>query len=280
MAVFLPPPGTYLQDLNYAFSGSADGALDFGGISVTSGVSGDLYYNLPVALWVTNNKVLGGNLALTAIAPIGWKDVSAGASLAVPGGAIVSGRVQGDDTNLGDPVVGAMVGWHRGNWHWNIATQVNIPIGYWKQGNLSNIGFNRWAFDTSAAVTHLDLTTGLELSAAGGFTFNLENPDTNYKTGTEFHFEFGAVQNLSKQFAIGLNGYFYQQVQGDSGAGARLGSFKGRVLALSPVVNWNFQIGKIPVSSSLKYFRDLDVKNRLKGDGGILSFAVPLSAGG
>jgi hypothetical protein len=94
MAVFLPPPGTYLQDLNYAFSGSADGALDFGGISVTSGVSGDLYYNLPVALWVTNNKVLGGNLALTAIAPIGWKDVSAGASLAVPGGAIVSGRVR------------------------------------------------------------------------------------------------------------------------------------------------------------------------------------------
>ena len=277
MAGFLPPPGTYVQDLNYAYSGSADVPLAFGGINITGGIDGDVYYKLPVAIWVTNEKVLGGNLALTAIAPIGWKDVSAGAGLTGPGGATVTGRLQDDGTHFGDPVVGAMVGWHRGNWHWNIATQVNIPIGYWKQGDLANIGFNRWAFDTSVAATHLDPTTGLELSAASGFTFNLENPDTDYKTGTEFHLEFAAVQNFSKQFAIGLNGFFYQQVEGDSGTGARLGSFKGRTLALGPVVNLNFQLGKIPVSSSLKYFREFDVKNRLEGDAGFLSFTMPLS---
>jgi hypothetical protein len=279
MSGFLPPPGTYVQDLNYAYSGSADVALAFGGINITGGIDGDVYYKLPVAIWVTNAKVLGGNLALTAIAPIGWKDVSAGASLTGPGGAIIAGRLQDDGVDFGDPVVGATVGWHRGNWHWNIATQINIPIGYWKQGDLASIGFNRWAFDTSAAVTHLDPTTGLELSAASGFTFNLENPDTDYKTGTEFHLEFAAVQNFSKQFAIGLNGYFYQQVEGDSGTGARLGSFKGRAFALGPVVNWNFQLGKLPVSSSLKYFREFDVKNRLEGDAGFLSFTMPLSTG-
>jgi hypothetical protein len=279
MAGFLPPPGTYVQDLNYVYSGSADVALAFGGINITGGSNADVYYKVPLAIWVKSEKVLGGNVAFTMAAPIGWKDVSARASLTGPGGAIVAGKLQDDGTNFGDPVVGAMVGWHRGNWHWNIATQVNIPVGYWKKGNLASIGFNRWAFDTSAAVTHLDLTTGLELSAAGGFTFNLENPDTDYKTGTEFHFEFGAVQNFSKQFAIGLNGYFYQQVQGDSGTGATLGSFKGRTLALGPVINWSFQLGKIPVSSSLKYFREFDVKNRLEGDAGLLSFTMPLSVG-
>ncbi|MBU2532223.1 MAG: transporter, partial [Alphaproteobacteria bacterium] len=146
-------------------------------------------------------------------------------------------------------------------------------------GDLANIGFNRWAFDTTWAVTWLDPAQGLELSTAAGFTFNLENPDTDYETGTEFHLEFAAVKSLSKRFAIGLNGYYYQQVEGDSGPGARLGSFKGRSVALGPVVNWSFQLGKIPVSSSFKYFREFDVKNRLEGDVGVVSLTMPLSAG-
>ena len=40
-----------------------------------------------------------------------------------------------------------------------------------------------------------------------------------------------------------------------------------------------FQLGKIPVSSSLKYFHEFDVKNRLEGDAGFLSFTMPLSVG-
>ena len=155
----------------------------------------------------------------------------------------------------------------------------DVPIGYWEVGNLDNIGFNRWGFDTTAAVTWLDPTIGLELSMASGFTFNLENPDTDYKTGTEFHLEFAAVKNLSKEFGIGLNGYFYQQVEGDSGAGAQLGSFKGRTLALGPVVDWNFAVGRIPVSTSFKYMREFDVENQLEGDVGFISLTMPLSAG-
>ena len=278
MAGFVPPPGTYVQDINYGYSGSANVALAFGGINVTGGIDADVYYKLPVALWVTDRKFLGGNVALTAIAPIGWKDVSAGASISGPGGTIISRGLRDENTRFGDPVVGGLIGWHRGNWHWNIATQINVPIGFWERGNLANIGFNRWAFDTSAAVTWLNPATGLELSSAAGFTFNLENPDTNYKTGTEFHWEFAAVQNFSKQFALGLNGYLYQQVEGDSGSGATLGSFKGRTIAIGPVVNWNFQLGKVPVNASFKYFREFDVENRLEGDAGFVSFTMPLSA--
>jgi hypothetical protein len=102
-------------------------------------------------------------------------------------------------------------------------------------------------------------------------TYNVENPDTDYKTGTEFHLEFAAVKNLSKELGIGFNGYFYQQVAGDSGSGARLGDFKGRTLAIGPVVNWNFLLGQIPVSTSFKYFRELDV--------GFVSLTMPLSVG-
>lgn len=279
MAGFLPPPGTYVQDLNYFYAGGASVALNLGGVTVTGGIDADVYYKLPTLLWVSDKKVLGGNLALTAIAPIGWKDVSAGAEITGPGGAVVATQIQDDGTRFGDPVVGGLIGWHQGNWHWNVQMLVNIPIGYWEVGDLASIGFNRWAFDTTGAVTWLNPATGLELSTAAGFTFNLENPDTDYKTGTEFHLEFAAVQNFSKQFAVGLNGFFYQQVTGDSGAGARLGDFKGRTFAIGPVVNWNFQLGQIPVSTSFRYFREIEVENRLKGDVGFVSLTMPLSAG-
>ncbi len=100
---------------------------------------------------------------------------------------------------------------------------------------------------------------------------------TDYRTGTEFHVEFAAVQHFSKNFAIGVAGFHYQHVTGDSGAGAVLGDFKGRVTSLGPVATCNFNVGKIPVSTQLVWMHDLDVKNRLKGDLTVLTISLPLS---
>ena len=80
--------------------------------------------------------------------------------------------------------------------------------------------------------------------------------------------------------AAGIAGFHYQQVTGDSGAGARLGDFKGRVTSLGPVVTYNFNLGKIPVSTQLMWTHDFDVENRLEGDLGILTVSMPLSVGG
>jgi len=85
------------------------------------------------------------------------------------------------------------------------------------------------------------------------------------------------MQHLSKSFALGFVGYHYQQVTGDSGSGAVLGDFKGRVTALGPSVNKTFMLGSMPVNSSLKYMKEFDVENRLKGDVGMLTFSMPLS---
>ncbi len=84
-------------------------------------------------------------------------------------------------------MLGAALGWHQGNYQGTLGALVNAPVGFWRRGNLANIGFNRWAIDLNGALTYLDVTTGLELSGAAGFTFNFEKPDTHYKTGTEFH---------------------------------------------------------------------------------------------
>ena len=135
---------------------------------------------------------------------------------------------------------------------------------------------NRWALDLTGAATWLNPVSGIELSGAAGITFNGENDNTRYETGTEFHLEAAAAYHFSPTFAIGVNGYHYQQLTGDSGAGAALGDFEGRVTALGPMMSANFMLGPIPVAASLRYFREFNVKNRLEGDAGWLTIAIPL----
>lgn len=240
MAGALPPPGKYGQSIKYYYAGDAGGAAansvalgQLGNITVQADVDIDvqLFFEVPVLLWITPHKILGGNLGLGALVPIGWQDASvdinALATLTLPNGKTFSKGARfslDDDTfNFGDPQLTAMLGWHRGNLHWNIAGLLNVPIGAFDKNDIVNMGFNRWAFDTTAAATWFNPQNGHEASVAAGFTFNGENDDINYETGTEFHVEAALMQHFSKAFAIGITGYHYKQVTGDSGAGATLG---------------------------------------------------------
>ncbi len=276
MAGFVPPPGTYIQSDYYYYSGEASANIQLPlGASLAAGVEADALYGLTTGLWVTPEKVLGGNLALTATLVTGWKDIDVSAVLGP-----FSGSLNDDETAFGDPVLSAMLGWHSGNWHSNVYSIVNVPVGQYETGKIANIGFNRWAVDTGAAVTYLDQTNGHEANVAVGLTYNFENPDTDYKTGTELHIEAALVQHLSKQFSIGIAGYHYQQITGDSGSGARLGDFEGRVTGIGPLISYSFQLGKIPVSTSVRYFKEFNVENRLEGDAGFFTVAMPLSIDG
>jgi hypothetical protein len=306
MAGFVPPPGTYFVDVNLYYEGTASAAsavgvalqdispaarkLNLQGellVEAKADVTGKVYYNLPSILWVAPQKVLGGNVGFGAIVPFGWKDVNldldalATLSLGPPiNKTFTRGQtfsLNDSSTEFGDPVLNALIGWHEGNWHWNVSALLNVPIGPWDNSSSSNLSFNHWGLDTTAAVTWLDPKTGFEVSAAPGFTFNWENPDTDYTTGTEFHVEFAILEHFSQKFAVGIAGYHYQQVTGDSGPGARLGNFKGRVTSLGPVMTYNFNLGKIPVSTQLLWTHDFDVENRLKGDLGLLTISFPLS---
>ncbi len=106
--------------------------------------------------------------------------------------------------------------------------------------------------------------------------FNGENDETDYETGTELNVEAAAVYHFSPAFSAGVNGYHYQQLSGDSGRGAALGDFEGRVTALGPTVSANFRLGQVPVAISLRYFREFNVRNRLEGDSGWLTISIPL----
>jgi hypothetical protein len=300
MAGMTPPPGTYVSSFTYVYSGDATGAT---AISRTLPETGHLFpspttlqlnANLDVKaqvaldvfsmLWVAPQKVLGGNFGVGVLLPVGYQevdiDVTARAALTFPNGTTLqrSGRFGATDSTfaVGDPLATALLGWSSGNWHWKMTGLLNVPVGAYNRTDLVNIGFNRWAADLTGAVTWLDPKSGFEVSLAPGFTLNGENPDTNYKTGTEFHLEGAVMQHLSKTLALGIAGYHYKQVTGDSGSGAVLGAFKGEVSAIGPNLTYNFQIGTVPVLTSVRWLHEFNAENRLEGDAGFVTVTVPL----
>ncbi len=277
MAGYIPPPGIYVQNDVYYYDGSLGGnrQLPSGG-QVLAAVNAQVAADFLTASWVLPAEVLGGNLAVGVILPAGQPQVAADILLNPTQVGPIGGRASDTAFVFGDPVASMALGWHAGNWHWNITGLLNIPVGDYREGEIANLAFHRVAADLSAAVTWLDPASGWEVSAAAGFTFNGTNPVTDYTTGTEFHAEWAVTKMLTKQLSIGIVGYYYDQITGDSGPGARLGPFEGRATALGGTLAYNFALGDTPVSTRIKVYREFDVVHRLEGTAGYFTVAFPL----
>ncbi|MCB4767886.1 transporter [Ancylobacter sp. Lp-2] len=278
MAGYIPPPGVYIQNDVYYYSGTGGGGKRFpSGGEIIADVDATIWADFVTGSWVLPQDVLGGNLALGVIVPFGQPDVTADVLLSPASFAPIERSVTDSAFLFGDPVATAALGWHDGNWHWNLTGLLNIPVGDYREGAIANLSFNRWAGDISGAVTWLDPKSGIELSATAGFTFNGTNDVTDYTTGTEFHVEWAATKMLTKALSVGLVGYYYDQVTGDSGPGARLGDYKGQVTALGGTIAYNFELAHTPISARLKIYREFDAVNRLEGTAGYVTVAFPLS---
>jgi len=277
-AGMLPPvEGLFASAPNYFYSGdfSETKSLEIGG-SLATGIDADIFLSMPTVIWVTPVDILGGDLAFSGTALVGHIDINAESTINIPGlGTGVAGLTD-DRWAVGDPVMTAMLGWKTGNLHYTANVAVNVPIGDYEVGRLANTSLNRWVTDLTAAATWLNPDTGMEISAAVGVSFNGENSETQYETGEELHLEAALTRHFSPQFSMGLNLYHYDQISGDSGAGAVLGKFKGRVTAIGPSMSANFQVGKVPVTASFRYLHEFNVKNRLEGDNGWLTITIPL----
>ena len=233
MAGFVPPPGTYVQSLTYYYKGDTADLIAFAD-RLTVGLDASALLDLGVITWIAPFR---------RVRAYGRKEAEANLELSLLR-APIDLDVKDSETAFADIVGSAIIGWHAGNWHWNFNALVNAPTGFWQRRRLTNIGFNRWAFDASAAVTWLAPKSGIEVSGSAGLTFILENPANDYQTGTESHLEFALMRHIGKDFSFGLAGYHSQQITSDSGAGARLGDFKGRVSAVGPMLTYSVTVDK------------------------------------
>jgi hypothetical protein len=281
LAAFVPKPGWYLT--NDVFFLTADRSeLTPLGDRVVGNVDADALINIAQVTWVADTTVFGGRLAFTGVLPYGNVDVSAGSTVEGPGGIEFGRTIDDSVTGIGDPILGSSLGWKKRTGDrfraWSTYASVFIPVGDYEVGRIANVGKNRWAADIGGAYTMANFKGGRELSAVLGFTFNGDNEDTDYSTGTEMHLELAGKQHLPNHWSMGLVGYWYEQLTADSNNPAVLGDFEGRAIAIGPEISYQFmQNPKRPVTIDLRWYSEFEVKNRLEGDSVFLTVSVPLA---
>ena len=271
-------PGWSLPLVYYHASQDANGTKEFpigGRIAAGVDVRSDLLLASPT--YAFREPVLGGQLALSVTALLGDIRVSADATLAGPGGNALTRSESDSTTGGGDLFPQATLRWNRGNHNFMAYAMADVPVGAYEEGRLANIGLNHWAIDGGGGYTYLDEKTGREFSIAAGMTHNFENPATDYRNGVDFHLGWGLSQFLSPKLQAGLAGYWYQQITGDSGAGAVLGPFKSRVGGIGPQVGYLFNADGRQWYVNLKGYWEFEARNRPSGWKLWMTCVVPLS---
>jgi hypothetical protein len=260
-----PAPGFLFVNQMLFYSGKADTAVLKGSVHVD--LKAQALYNYIGGLYTFKQPVLGSRLQIGAVVPVGHADVQA---------HIGHLGFADNRTDIGDTAFTAALYWKKGDVHYKLIETVYAPTGGYQQGRLANVGRNYWGFDTSLAVTWLDPKKGRELTITPGILFNTRNTATDYKSGNEFHVDLALNQYLSHHFAVGLHGYYYRQVTGDSGSGAKLGAFTGRSLGIGPAVLWTPKSkkgGQGDLVVMAKWLHDVQDHNRMQGHFGVLTVA-------
>ena len=279
-AAILPPlEGVFFDNTAYYYDGKAGGDREFiTGGRVVAGLEATVVADFPTILWVPSTNVLGGTLALGATAVVGRPKVSVDAILTGPGGGQVSLSADDHAFIFADPVLSASLGWTVAkDTYLTASTQVNVPVGNYRDGKLAQLAFHRWAVDASLALSWHPAEGSWDVSGKAGMTFNGTNHATDYDTGTELHLEAAVERIFSPAFSAGVQAHHFQQVSGDGGDGAVLGSFKGRVSAIGGTAAYNFQLGKAPATLRFRILEEFGARNRLEGTAAFLSLSLPIS---
>lgn len=116
----------------------------------------------------------------------------------------------------------------------HLGVGVTIPVGHidllatvtGPQGNTAERETSGWGLGDITTRAQLgwqqgtEPTSKLQLNDTFGITFNFENTVTGYKSGADFHFEWAIGREVCPGLVLGVAGYDYRQLTGDSGSGA------------------------------------------------------------
>ncbi len=218
-------------------------------------------YSIPfAALWVPKQKVLGGNLGLSLRSAANFTWVH----------GVVTGLVNLDDTvqgwGFGDTTARAQLGWTTGQWSNTLYLTTWFPTGRYERGFKPNTGKNHYGVNLGWGVTYTEPRTNLEFDTAVGVTFNAKNPATDYKDGDAFIWDWAVGKKFANGLQVGVAGYAYQQVTGDSGSGAKLGPFKGRVFGVGPHLVYSTMLMQHAVLFNFRNYQEFGAENRFEGN--------------
>jgi hypothetical protein len=225
--------------------------------------------------------VLGGQLVVGVSGQYGRTAASIAGTLTAIAGPIVvtrSGMLEGSLTSYGDLAPFAELLWNHGVNNYMAYVTGNIPVGDYDPLRLPNIGLGHGAIDVGGAYTYFNQSTGNEFSAVAGCTYNFGNPDTQYRSGIDFHFDWGASHFLTKQLFVGIAGYAYQQITDDSGQNPILGGFRSRIFGVGPQIGYSFPVGDMQGFLGLRGYGEFGAANRPSGWNTWLTFTISPTA--
>ena len=187
------------------------------------------------------------------------------------------GYNQGNRTALGDLVFMPIMLNYNVNKDLNINARLGFyaPTGSYSYGRFINTGKNFWTVEPNIGIVYFGQENGREASLYFGVDFNEKNDATNYKSGTQIHFDGTLAQHfpwLSGISGVGISGYWYKQVSDDSGEGANFGAFRAEAAGIGPVVSWVDKTGKNVFE--MKYLKDFKNEKRLDSNTFWLKYVI------
>ena len=249
-------------------------------ISVNANVHADATIGFVAPSYVFATPFLGGQASVALLVGYGNNDTSLNAtatatSALVPGASITrSIALEQDTTGFTDLIPMFSDRWNAGVNNYMAYLTGDIPVGLYSSSNLANIGLGHGAIDGGVGYTYFNPKTGHEFSAVLGFTGNFENQSTGYTSGIDSHLDWGASQFLTKQLQVGLVGYFYEQLTGDSGCAPVLCPFESRVIGVGPQIGYIFPVAGMQGYVNLKGYGEFDNDNRPAGWNVWLTFVL------
>jgi hypothetical protein len=273
-AGMLGPKGLYLRNDFIYYDASVP--LPALGAPVGGRLSQALWGDLLKIAYISDFKILGGTYNANAAIPylVGSEAVSYrdGAAPRVP---------YGDNANgLGDILFTPFaLGWNFGRHHINANLSFYAPTGEYEDARVINPGRNYWSADPNINYTWMHPDRGHEFTTTIGYLHNWENGDSRYTTGDEVHIDWLLAQHLSAKFALGVTGYYYQQVTDDSGEipqGFTAKDFDAGGAGVGVAAMYSPTIAGKNVSVVGKWITDTTDDNRLSGDVFFLGFSLKL----
>ena len=273
------PPGFYLPVMSYFYHGEAGGSL---GLQRGGAIELNLKTDVPLTFltptYVPGIKILGGQPAIGMAFGGGYNRTEGSVQLNIPGHTFGRKRVD-ERWGITDLYPAVNLVWNAGVNNFMIYATGDAPVGTYDGERLANFGIGHGAVDWGGGYTYLNPKIGLEVSAAGGFTYNLENESTHYQNGIDSHLDYTLSQFLSEKFHIGVTGYLYYQLSGDSGSGDMEGSFESKIAAIGGEAGYLFKFGGLDAYANVRGYYEYWAENRVQGYAVFAIVNIPLGGG-
>jgi hypothetical protein len=262
------PPGIYVGNVVWVYP--TDTVKNDKGDAISLPGSLTSTASIILASVVTNHKVLGGDVGVTAAFPFIKNEIQT-ESLDITSSFALS-----------DSILGANLGWHFKRSDATVGYNLYLPTGYYGSPGNSDTGLGMWGNEfTVGGTAYLDQKRMWNASATYSMEFNTDKRGTNIRVGDLGTVEGGLGKTFYKKVSgpipmitnLGVAGYAQFKITGDSGSDipVPLRGFKDRIFALGPELN-TF-IPKPRLSLLVRYEPEFAARDRAQGQTILFSIA-------